>query len=175
MNRLRLAGVIKESIVDGPGLRYVVFAQGCPHRCKGCHNERTWAFDGGFETEPSTIVADMKLNPLLDGVTLSGGEPFRQSGGMAELARLAREAGYNVFTYTGYIYEELLNLSLTDRSVRALLDYSDTLIDGPFISEYKSYDIAFRGSSNQRAIRLSELSDDKHGKNTRRGNTGTGS
>ncbi|MDR1209813.1 MAG: anaerobic ribonucleoside-triphosphate reductase activating protein [Clostridiales bacterium] len=154
MNALRLAGVIKESIVDGPGLRYVVFAQGCPRRCKGCHNEETWSFEGGFESAPSVIVDDMKRNPLLKGVTLSGGEPFSQSGAFAELARLTRAAGYDVYTYTGYLYEDLLRLSAADRGVRALLRYTDTLIDGPFISERMSYGLTFRGSDNQRVIGL---------------------
>jgi anaerobic ribonucleoside-triphosphate reductase activating protein len=152
MNALRLAGIIKESIVDGPGLRYVVFAQGCPHRCEGCHNKKTWGFEGGFEAAPSAIVDDMKRNPLLKGVTLSGGEPFSQSGAFAELARLSREAGYDVYTYTGYLYEDLLKRASTDRGARSLLKYTDTLVDGPFMSGQKSGEHAFMGSDNQRFI-----------------------
>jgi anaerobic ribonucleoside-triphosphate reductase activating protein len=154
MNKLWLAGVIKESIVDGPGLRYVVFAQGCPHHCHGCHNENTWPYGGGFSAYPGEILGDMNRNPLLKGITLSGGEPFSQSAAFAELARLARAAGFDVYTYTGYLYEDLLKLSSADLSVRLLLRYTDTLIDGPFVSERKSYSLAFRGSDNQRVIAL---------------------
>jgi len=154
MSDLRLSGVVKESVVDGPGLRYVVFAQGCPHRCAGCHNEQTWAYEGGAPHKPETIISDMKRNPLLRGITISGGEPFLQSGAFAKLAKLAREAGYNVYTYTGYLYEDLAAMSKRDQNVKELLNHTDTLVDGPFIKERKSYDLAFRGSSNQRLIAL---------------------
>ncbi|HWR22221.1 MAG TPA: anaerobic ribonucleoside-triphosphate reductase activating protein [Feifaniaceae bacterium] len=152
MTTLRLAGVVRESIVDGPGFRYTVFAQGCPHHCPGCHNAHTWPFSGGFAAEPEKIVAEMKQSPLLRGITLSGGEPFSQPKAMAELAALVRAAGYDVFAYTGYLFEELLEQAKSDQDVLSLLQQTDVLIDGPFLQEQKSYDLRFRGSKNQRAI-----------------------
>ena len=154
MTKLSLAGVIRESIVDGPGIRYTVFAQGCPHHCPGCHNAHTWPFSGGFLTDPERIVAEMKQNPMLRGITLSGGEPFCQQKAMAELAALVHAAGYDVITYTGYLFEELLEKAKADPDVLALLQQTDVLIDGPFVQEEKSYDIRFRGSKNQRAINV---------------------
>ena len=152
VSALRLAGVIRESIVDGPGIRFTVFAQGCPRRCPGCHNPQTWPFEGGFEALPERLLDEMKKDPLLSGLTLSGGEPFSQPEAMAELARLARSEGYHVISYTGYLYEELLELAKTQPSVMDLLRHVDVLIDGPFVQALKSYELRFRGSSNQRSI-----------------------
>lgn len=152
MRNLRLAGVIRESIVDGPGIRFVVFAQGCPHHCPECHNSTTWDFAGGFETAPEKVIAQVKTNPLLAGITLSGGEPFCQAEAMAETARLAHEAGLNVWVFTGYLFEQLLTMAQTDTNVDALLRQADVLVDGPFIQKLKSYELKFKGSSNQRTI-----------------------
>lgn len=152
MSALRLSGIIRESIVDGPGIRFVVFAQGCPHRCEGCQNPETWAFDSGFEMSAEQIISEMKKNPLLKGLTLSGGEPFCQSRAMASLANEAHKAGYDVIAYTGFLYEELLMQARRESGVRELLAQTDVLIDGPFVQALKSYDLRFRGSSNQRAI-----------------------
>lgn len=152
MSALRLAGVIRESIVDGPGIRFVVFAQGCPHHCPGCHNTQTWAFEGGYEATPEQIAAEIRKNPLLKGITLSGGEPFCQPAVMAKLASEAHRLGLDVFTYTGYTYEELIAKSAKEPDVLALLQQTDILIDGPFVQSLKSYELTFRGSSNQRAI-----------------------
>ncbi len=149
---LCLAGIIRESIVDGPGIRFTVFAQGCPRRCPGCHNPQTWPFEGGFEATPEQLLAEMKKDPLVSGLTLSGGEPFSQPEGMAELARLARADGYHVISYTGYLYEELLELAKDRPAVMDLLRHVDVLIDGPFVQELKSYELRFRGSANQRSI-----------------------
>ncbi len=152
MTTLRLAGVVRESIVDGPGMRYTVFAQGCPHHCPGCHNAHTWPLSGGFETEPEQIISEMQKNPMLRGITLSGGEPFCQCKAMAELAALTHAAGYDVIAYTGYLFEELIKNAKADPDILALLQETDILIDGPFLQEQKSYDLRFRGSKNQRAI-----------------------
>lgn len=149
---LKLAGIIRESIVDGPGIRFVVFAQGCPHHCPGCHNPQTWAFEGGSETEPEKIIAEMAKNPLLAGVTLSGGEPFCQSEEFERLAALVHKAGKNVVTFTGYTFERLLEKADAEPGILALLRETDILIDGPFIAELKSYDLNFKGSANQRVI-----------------------
>lgn len=152
MSKLRLAGVIKESIVDGPGIRFVVFGQGCPHRCPGCQNPQTHDFNGGYETDTENILDAIEQNPLLKGITLSGGDPFVQPEAMAELAKKARERGLNVVTYTGYTIEELLNGLEENPGWRRLLEQTDTLVDGRFILEQKSMLLKFRGSKNQRVI-----------------------
>ena len=152
MIQLRLAGVIRESIVDGPGIRFVVFAQGCPHQCIGCHNPQSWSFDGGFIAQPGQIIEEMLKNPLVKGLTISGGEPFCQSAAMAQLAQAARQNGFDVITYTGFTFEKLLEQVKTDPAVLELLCYTDILIDGPFIQDLKSYELRFKGSSNQRMI-----------------------
>ncbi len=152
MTKLMLSGVVRESIVDGPGMRYTVFAQGCPHHCPGCHNAHTWPFSGGFAAEPADIAQELKKNPMLRGITLSGGEPFCQSKAMAELAALCHAAGLDVIAYTGYLFEELLEKAKEEPDILTLLRETDVLIDGPFLMEQKSYDLKFRGSKNQRAI-----------------------
>ena len=120
---LTIAGVIKESIVDGPGIRYTVFTQGCPHHCPGCHNPQTWAFEGGQKTTPQELFADFQKDPILKGVTFSGGEPFCQAEALAELARLVHGAGKDVACYTGWTYEQLLEKD--DPAVNALLAQVD--------------------------------------------------
>lgn len=149
---LRIAGVVRESVVDGPGLRYVIFAQGCPHRCPGCHNPETWDPAGGYDVAAEELLADITRNPLLRGVTFSGGEPFLQGGAFAALARALRARGYDIVTYTGYVYEDLLVMD--DPRVKALLAVTDILIDGPFILAEKDLTLPFRGSRNQRIIDL---------------------
>ena len=152
MASLRLAGVIRESIVDGPGIRLVVFSQGCPHRCKGCHNPATHAPDGGYDTTTDAILAAIKQNPLLQGVTFSGGEPFLQAESLSVLAKEIHSLGLNVITYTGYTIEELLSGCETHPDWKHLLEQTDTLVDGPFIEEQKSLLLRFRGSKNQRVV-----------------------
>ncbi len=152
MNKLRLAGVINESIVDGPGIRMTVFVQGCPHHCKGCHNEQTWSFEGGYERTVESIVETAVKNPLLKGLTLSGGEPFCQAQALSELARLAHGNGLDIFTYSGYTFEELLAGFPEHPEWKALLEQSDFLVDGRFVLEQKSLMLHFRGSKNQRVL-----------------------
>ncbi|HAZ06670.1 MAG TPA: anaerobic ribonucleoside-triphosphate reductase activating protein [Acetobacterium sp.] len=149
-SQIRIAGVVKESIVDGPGIRFVVFAQGCLHHCEGCHNPATHDLSGGHLVSIDTIIAEMKKNPLLDGITLSGGEPFLQPEGFSELAKCAQAAGYHVMTYTGYTYETLL--AQPEQSWQQLLEHTDLLVDGRFEAEQKSLLLKFRGSKNQRII-----------------------
>jgi len=153
---LRLAGVIRESIVDGPGLRFTVFAQGCPHHCEGCHNTGTHDFDGGTVTEIQTILREIDKNPLLSGVTFSGGEPFCQAEGFYELAREIKERGLHIVTFSGYSYEELQALagaqSPEGEAIQNLLDLTDLLIDGRFELALRDLTLCFRGSQNQRMI-----------------------
>ena len=152
MAKLRLAGVIRESIVDGPGIRLVVFAQGCPHRCPGCHNPETHDPAGGYDSSTENILAAAALNPLLKGVTFSGGDPFLQAEAFAGLARALHERGLDVITYTGYTIEQLLAGLERHPGWRALLEETDTLVDGPFLLVQKSLMLRFLGSKNQRVI-----------------------
>lgn len=149
---LRLAGIVEDSIVDGPGLRLTLFTQGCPHRCPGCHNPETHPLEGGSLYPLEAIVARYAENPLLAGVTFSGGEPFLQAGPLARLAARIHARGGTVITYTGYIYEDLAARAVTDADVARLLDATDLLIDGPYVQALRSLDLPFRGSSNQRLL-----------------------
>ncbi|MDO5146871.1 MAG: anaerobic ribonucleoside-triphosphate reductase activating protein [Eubacteriales bacterium] len=153
-SELRLSGLVEESIVDGPGLRYVVFVQGCPHHCKGCHNPQTHAFDEGYVESVDYIFRQYRQNPLLSGITFSGGEPFCQPESLAALGRMIRAIGGHVITYTGYTYEKLLEMAKENPSIQKLLDVTDQLIDGPYVEEYRDLELPFRGSSNQRIIDL---------------------
>lgn len=146
---LNLSGIVSDSIVDGPGIRTTIFCQGCPHHCPGCHNPETWDFGCGTDVPVEDLVDVVRSNPLCRGVTFSGGEPFAQAAGFAKLARLLKEKGYEVASYSGYTFEELLNGSADQKE---LLSVIDILIDGPFIMAEKSLEVPFRGSRNQRIL-----------------------
>lgn len=147
---MRIASTVSDSIVDGPGLRFTVFTQGCPHGCPGCHNPATHDGTGGREILVEALAELLFSNPLTDGLTLSGGEPFLQAEECAALARLAHSGGKNVWTYSGYTWEELITAERADWAT--LLAQTDVLVDGPFILAQKSYGALFRGSSNQRLV-----------------------
>ena len=149
---IRISGIVDESIVDGPGFRMAVFVQGCPHHCPGCHNPQTHDFDGGTWMDTEDIVRRAIENPLLDGVTLTGGEPFCQPEACADIARRVRAAGLNVWSYSGWTFGELLEKP----GCRALLESIDVLVDGPFVREKRTLELRFRGSSNQRLIDVSK-------------------
>jgi len=155
-HRIKVAGLTQESIVDGPGIRFVVFTQGCKHHCPGCHNPQTHSFDGGTEMEISEILQQIKQNPLLDGVTFSGGDPFEQGEACAALAKEVRALGLHVITYTGYRYEALLANQDSLPGWRELLNHSHWLVDGRFEQKLKSPYFRFVGSANQRIIDLEE-------------------
>lgn len=160
MNQIRVAGIVKESVVDGPGLRFVVFAQGCKHNCPGCHNPKTHSFDGGQVMKISEIIEQID-NPLLRGVTFSGGEPFEQAEGFAELAAEIKNLKIgphqlDIVTYTGYTYKEIFLRSREDRAWKDLLMATDILIDGPFMHEYRDPSLKYRGSYNQLIIDVKE-------------------
>lgn len=150
--RLRLAGIVEDSIVDGPGLRLTLFTQGCPHDCPGCHNPETHPVNGGSFHSLDELVARYRENPLLAGVTFSGGEPFLQAGALARLAARIHALGGTVITYTGFIFEELALRARKDAAIADLLEATDLLIDGPYMEALRSLDIAWRGSSNQRLL-----------------------
>lgn len=151
-DKIRIAGVVKESTVDGPGFRYVIFTQGCPHHCEGCHNPETHDMNGGKLESITTLVDDIKKNPLLKGITLSGGEPFMQAKKLVKLLSLLDLNRYTVMTYTGFKYEYLLENADENNGFLELLKLTDVLIDGKFELALKSEKAKFRGSTNQRAI-----------------------
>ena len=147
---IRLAGLVPESIVDGPGYRLAVFVQGCPHACPGCHNPKTHDFSGGYLSDTAEIIARLGKNPLVRGVTLTGGEPMMQAEALCEIAQAAKEKGMNVWCYTGYTLEALW---AGKRSAQMrLLEYIDVLVDGPYIARERSLDLLYCGSKNQRLI-----------------------
>ncbi|HEY8344107.1 MAG TPA: anaerobic ribonucleoside-triphosphate reductase activating protein [Bacillota bacterium] len=147
---IRLAGVERESVVDGPGLRGVVFFQGCPHQCPGCHNPETWDPGGGALRTVEEIWRMLRYNPLLSGITISGGEPLLQPAGALALAQKTREAGGNVMIYTGFLWEEIIKWN--SPLINALLQETFLLVDGPFLEKEKDPALLFRGSRNQRLI-----------------------
>jgi anaerobic ribonucleoside-triphosphate reductase activating protein len=146
---IRLNGIVSDSIVDGPGLRLAVFTQGCPHHCPGCHNPATHDPEGGYAADTAAVLASLKENPLLDGLTLTGGEPFEQPEACLELALGAKSRGLTVWAYSGYTYEALMKKG---GAAAALLDACDVLVDGPFVLAQRSLELDFRGSRNQRLV-----------------------
>ncbi|MDR0928656.1 MAG: anaerobic ribonucleoside-triphosphate reductase activating protein [Oscillospiraceae bacterium] len=149
--KLRIAGLVSDSIVDGAGLRLSVFVQGCPHRCPGCHNPESHDPVGGSEMAVAEIAQKAARNPLLSGITLTGGEPMEQAAGCLALVRALPEY-LNVWVYSGYTYEEILGSG--DQDKVALLNACDVLVDGRFVLAERSLSLRFRGSRNQRVIDL---------------------
>lgn len=151
---LRVINIYRETIVDGEGLRYSIYFSGCGHRCKGCQNPETWEYNQGTVLDApfqERIFEEINSNPLLSGVTLSGGDPlYNPEALLFFLKALKRRTGANVWCYTGFVYEKLLK----DEPRKKCLKYIDVLVDGPFIEAKRDVNLAFRGSSNQRIIRL---------------------
>jgi len=152
--KLRLAAPItKDSIVDGPGLRMVIWTQGCVHHCMGCHNPETHSLTGGIEVDTTSIVAEMERIKLHRGITLSGGEPFLQTEALIHIAHRAKQLGLDVWCYTGFTWEQLNNQSAANyQSNLKLLQYIDVLVDGRFMLHMRQLGLRFRGSANQRLI-----------------------
>ncbi|MGN0595491.1 MAG: anaerobic ribonucleoside-triphosphate reductase activating protein [Hominimerdicola sp.] len=152
---LRIAGKVRESIVDGPGIRYTIFTQGCPHKCEGCHNPQTHDFNGGTITDTEEIFQEIIKDPLLDGVTFSGGEPFCQCKPLTELAMKIKEfKGFslNIISFTGFTFDYLIQNANEENGYFELLKQLDYLVDGPFILSQRSLELKFMGSRNQRFI-----------------------
>jgi anaerobic ribonucleoside-triphosphate reductase activating protein len=150
---IRLASELQtDSIVDGNGIRTVIWTQGCAHRCPGCHNPNTHDFNGGMEKDLNELKTELSSLEFQDGVTFSGGDPFFQPAVCAELAEHVQSLGMNVWCYTGYKFEQLLKLSHVDAAIMKFLENIDVMIDGPFMIAKRSYSLKFRGSSNQRII-----------------------
>lgn len=153
---IRIAGTVEDSIVDGPGLRFVVFTQGCPHHCDGCHNPETHDFTGGKLTTTDALFEQCMENPLCSGVTFSGGEPFCQAEALYELGSRFKSAGKHLMCYSGWTFEELLAKAQREESVGKLLSIADVLVDGKFDISKRSLSLQYRGSSNQRLINVQE-------------------
>lgn len=147
---IRIAGTVDDSIVDGDGLRFAIFVQGCPRCCPGCQNPETQDFGGGHLTTTAALLAEIEKNPLLTGVTFSGGEPFAQPAPLAELARACHARGLDVWSYTGYTLEALRHKH--DQEIDALLAEVDVLVDGDYREKERDLTLLFRGSRNQRVI-----------------------
>ncbi len=146
---IRLYGIVRESIVDGPGLRFVVFVQGCYHHCPGCHNPESHDPAGGFMTTTERIWENLIRNPSLRGVTFSGGEPFLWAKELAEVGRCAKARGLDVMTYSGYTWEQLQEKAETDAGTRDLLAVTRYLVDGRFEQDKRDLTLRYRGSANQ--------------------------
>ena len=153
---IRLYGLVTDSIVDGPGFRTAIFVQGCPYHCEGCHNPDSQPFEGGTVWTLDDVEKKFTNNPLLSGITLSGGEPAEQAAPCAELARRAHQKGLNVWTYTGSTLEKLNERAKDDPALASLLHETDVLVDGPFILAQRSLELDFCGSKNQRLIDMNE-------------------
>lgn len=164
--KIKLYGTAPGSIVDGPGIRFGVFVQGCTHHCPDCHNPKSQPHVGGIEKTVSEIIDEFDAADSCAGITLSGGEPFEQAEALAELAEAFKQKRTNVWCYTGYLFEDLMSFASGESTPAAtkycnethaagifkLLKNIDVLVDGPFLKEQKSYDALFRGSTNQRLI-----------------------
>lgn len=147
--QLRLASPLQQdSFVDGPGIRMVLWTQGCPHRCVGCHNPQTHDQCGGNFYNVEDIILEMKEAQLQSGLTLSGGEPFLQAEELMPIVSVAKQLNLNIWAYSGYTFEELCK----DSKKKALLQQVDVLVDGKFIEEQKDHRLVFKGSKNQRII-----------------------
>ena len=149
--KLRIAGIEQESFVDGPGIRFVVFTQGCTHHCPECHNPETHAFGKGQIETADSLLKMVDANPLLSGVTLSGGDPMEQAVQLLPFVRGVKMRQLNLVVFTGYRYEALM-CRFAHPAMRELLTYTDILIDGPYMKDLRDLSLMFRGSSNQRII-----------------------
>lgn len=154
MASIKIAGVVNDSIVDGEGFRFAIFTQGCMHNCPGCHNPQTHDLNGGYTADTDDLFKQICENPLLSGVTFSGGEPFLQPAPLAELGAKIHQRNLNITVFTGYTLEQLVNMH--DSDVDSLLAQTDVLIDGPFIQSLRDISLVFRGSSNQRIIDMNK-------------------
>ena len=150
---IRLAADLQsDSIVDDPGLRTVIWTQGCSHHCKDCQNPQTWDFEGGGLVPIDAVLNAIDELEYQTGITFSGGDPMYQPAACNKIAKYCRELGYNIWVYTGFTFEELIRLSKTKPIYKEFLSNIDVLVDGPFKVEERDLSLLFRGSRNQRLI-----------------------
>ncbi|MGL4850850.1 MAG: anaerobic ribonucleoside-triphosphate reductase activating protein [Clostridium sp.] len=159
--KVRLAGIAYESLVNGPGMRRVFFSQGCKHKCDGCFNPDTHSFHDGEELDMDDLIKDVLENPLLKGVTFSGGDPFERAEEFSYMAKAFKKGNLNVWAFTGYTIEEILEISKERNGFKEFLESIDVLIDGKFVKELSKEGLKFRGSSNQRIIDVKETLNSK--------------
>ncbi|MBC9783273.1 anaerobic ribonucleoside-triphosphate reductase activating protein [Heliobacterium chlorum] len=150
--KLRIAGIVTDSIVDGPGIRVAIFAQGCFHACPGCHNPHTHDANGGTEMIVDEIMTEIGQARYIQGVTFTGGEPFLQAKGFAELARRVKAADLHLVVYSGYTFEGLIEMGRKEPEIIQILSMADWLVDGPYKAEQRDLTLPFRGSRNQRIL-----------------------
>ena len=150
--KIRLAGIAYESLVNGPGIRRVFFSQGCRHNCEGCFNPDTHDFNSGEEKDMDELIKDTINNPLLNGVTFSGGDPLERAGEFAYMAKAFKKVGLNIWCYTGYVFEDVLEKMKKDNNIKELIENIDVLVDGKFKKDKMEDGLKFRGSKNQRII-----------------------
>ena len=153
---VRLSGIAYESLVNGPGMRRVFFAQGCKHNCEGCFNPETHDFSGGEEKNIDDLIKDVLKNKMIKGITFSGGDPVEQAEKFSYMAKAFKKSGLNIWCYTGYTFEILLEKMKSEDSIRELIENIDVLVDGRFEINNKKDGLRFRGSSNQRIIDVKE-------------------
>lgn len=145
---LKIIKILEDTTVDGPGFRTAIYCSGCYHNCLGCHNPQSWDIEAGKDMSVEEVMQIIKADPYAN-VTFTGGDPMYQAAAFAELAEcIKKETGKNIWCYTGFLYEQLLDVD----DARRLLEHIDVLVDGPFVEQLKDIDIEFRGSSNQRLI-----------------------
>lgn len=154
--RLALPSIQSDSIVDGEGIRSVIWFQGCSHDCPGCHNPETHDFQAGTEVSIAEVKKMIDALEYQDGVTISGGDPMMQIEALEEIAAYIQERGMNVWCYTGYTFEELMRLAEKNSHYLNALKHIDVLVDGKFVLNLKSFDAQFRGSTNQRILDVSK-------------------
>lgn len=169
---VRIAGQVRHSAVDGPGVRYALFLQGCPHGCKACQNPETHDPEGGTEKDLSEVINEILSTRFLDGITLSGGDPFLQPEASKEIAKAAREAGLNVWAYTGWTFEQLTGTGTGDypvppEGVKDVLRYVDVLVDGRYVDSLhvdddRRQECMWRGSFNQRLVDVQKSLEEGH-------------
>ena len=152
VKEVRLSGIAYESLVNGPGMRRVFFSQGCKHNCEGCFNPETHDFSGGEVRNMDELIEDVLKNKMIKGVTFSGGDPLEQADKFAYMAKAFKDAGLNIWCYTGYTFEQVLENMKKDSGLRELISNIDVLVDGRFELKNKKEELKFKGSSNQRTI-----------------------
>ena len=160
---IRLAADLQsDSIVDGPGLRTVIWTQGCAHHCPGCQNPQTWDFDGGGLVPIKEVLKAIDELEEQTGITFSGGDPMYQPESCTEIAKYCKQKGYNIWVYTGFTYEEIMKMAKTKPIYKEFLKYIDILVDGPFVIQERDLNLLFRGSRNQRLIDIPQTRRKRH-------------